>query len=114
MKNLEQIKSAGRVTIINEGIDGFAGLVQYATAKKPMVVIASWGGGWDHISVSYSNRCPTWDEMCFVKDLFFNKDEMAIQYHPVEKDYVNLHPYCLHIWNPQNADVPTPDKAMLA
>src|SRR5262245_54586743 len=26
---------------------------------------------WDHVSVSLSHRCPTWDEMCWVKDLFF-------------------------------------------
>lgn len=63
-------------------------------------VIADSKQGWDHVSISLTNRNPNWDEMCFVKNLFWNKDEMAIQFHPVEKDYVNLHNHCLHIWKP--------------
>ncbi len=26
--------------------------------------------GWEHVSISNTHRCPTWDEMCAVKDLF--------------------------------------------
>jgi len=68
-------------------------------------------GGWEHISVSLRSfkeskkgkmveRTPTWGEMCYIKDLFWDKDEVAIQFHPVEGDYVNLHNYCLHLWKP--------------
>ena len=47
-----------------------------------LFVCVSDGGGWDHISVSLPNRTPTWKEMCFIKDLFFEPEETVIQYHP--------------------------------
>lgn len=53
---------------------------------------------WEHVSVSLHNRCPTWDEMCFVKDLFWRDDETVIQFHPKKSKYKNYMPYCLHLW----------------
>jgi hypothetical protein len=61
----------------------------------------SAGGGWDHVSVSLPDRCPTWEEMSFVKDLFFRDDEVVMQLHPAKSEHVNFHPYCLHLWRPQ-------------
>ena len=69
-----------------------------------LCVISSDGGGWDHVSVHVGGRCPTWDEMCFVKELFFRDDEVVMQLHPVKKDYVNCHPYALHLWRPQSPE----------
>ncbi len=40
-------------------------------------VLASDGGGWDHVSVSRVNRCPNWPEMEYVKRLFFRPDDEA-------------------------------------
>lgn len=76
-------------------------------------VIASDGLGWDHVSVSKPGRVPSWDEMCAIKDMFFGPDEWVVQYHPAEKDYVNIHMYCLHLWRPQNEKLPTPPKIMV-
>jgi hypothetical protein len=79
-------------------------------------VIASDGLGWEHVSVSvHSNhsRTPTWDEMCFLKSMFWRDDECVIQYHPAQKDYVNFHPYVLHLWRPIGIDIPTPPKVMV-
>ena len=64
-------------------------------------VIASDGGGWDHVSVSLTDRCPTWAEMCRVKDLFFEPEEVVVQYHPAASQYVNNHPNCLHLFRPR-------------
>lgn len=64
-------------------------------------VIFSDGMGWDHVSVSLATRCPTWEEMCFVKDVFFQPCEVAMQIHPAKSDYVNNQPFCLHLWRPQ-------------
>jgi hypothetical protein len=36
--------------------------------------------------------------MCWVKDAFFNEDECVVQYHPPKSDYINNHPYSLHLW----------------
>lgn len=54
--------------------------------------------GWEHVSVSTRRRCPNWEEMAFVKRLFWRGDEAVIQFHPPEANYVNNHPHCLHLW----------------
>jgi hypothetical protein len=71
---------------------------------------------WQHVSVTVhesnyarpARRCPTWDEMCWVKSLFFDDDEVVVQYHPAKRDYVNVHPFCLHLWKPNAEALPTP------
>lgn len=74
--------------------------------------IASNGGGWEHVSVTPHNRrrqtCPTWEEMCEIKDLFFEPEERVVQYHPPKSEYVNMHPYCLHLWRPITGNMPFP------
>jgi len=64
--------------------------------------------GWEHVSVSLANRCPTWEEMCFVKDLFWHDDEVVLQFHPAKRNYVNHHPFVLHLWRPVDGVVPMP------
>ena len=56
------------------------------------------GEGWEHVSVSRRDRCPTWEEMCRVKDLFWLPEETVIQFHPKASKYKNVHKYCLHMW----------------
>jgi hypothetical protein len=76
-------------------------------------VVASDGEGWEHVSVSRADRCPTWEEMCQIKALFWDGEDCVLQYHPPESDYVNIHPYCLHLWRPIGIDVPQPDSLMV-
>jgi hypothetical protein len=71
-------------------------------------VIASDGAGWEHVSVSFENRTPTWEEMCQIKAIFWDSDDVVIQYHPRASDYVNMHRHCLHLWRPTDSEVPTP------
>jgi hypothetical protein len=79
---------------------------------KSFNCIASNGGGWEHVSVAPGSpnrkKCPTWDEMCAIKDMFFEPEETVVQYHPAKSDYVNNHPYCLHMWRPTWYDMPKP------
>lgn len=75
-----------------------------------MVVIASWAGGWEHVSVSLKKRCPTWEEMCMVKDIFFREDECVVEFHPPKKDYVDLMPTCLHMWKKVGQEYELPPK----
>lgn len=74
-----------------------------------LLVIASDQLGWDHVSVSTKTRCPRWDEMCFIKDLFFDEDETVVQFHPKKSEYVNNHPHCLHLWKMHNHEYELPD-----
>lgn len=76
-------------------------------------VIASSGMGWEHVSVSRQDRCPTWDEMCQVKALFWTDDDCVIQYHPPASEYVNNHPNCLHLWRPTDVDLPMPPSILV-
>jgi hypothetical protein len=72
---------------------------------------------WEHVSVSPLDtalkRCPTWDEMCFVKDLFWLPEDTVVQFHPPKSEYVNLAAYCLHLWRPISAEVPRPPKILV-
>lgn len=43
-------------------------------------------------------RTPTWEEMCIVKDLFWDKEEEVIQIHPKKSQYVNIEEYVLNLW----------------
>lgn len=93
-------------------------VVQPSGLKAKLRVIASRAEGveemddWDHVSVSLHNRCPKWEEMCLIKELFFEPDEVAMQLHPV-KDYVNNHPYCLHLWRPFKEAIPLPPSILV-
>ena len=77
-------------------------------AKQRLRVIASNGLGWEHVSVSRQDRCPTWAEMCAVKAFFWDKEDTVVQFHPPESEYVNVHPNCLHLWRPANFQIQTP------
>jgi hypothetical protein len=65
-------------------------------------VIASDGGGWEHVSVHVvsegKERTPTWAEMCKIKNMFWDEEETVVEYHPKKSDYVNQHKHCLHLW----------------
>ncbi len=81
--------------------------------KRNAVIIASDREGWEHVSVSYPDRTPTWNEMCLVKDIFWDVDDCIVQYHPPKNEYVNNHKFCLHLWRPTNMDIPRPSKHMV-
>ena len=47
--------------------------------RQPLMVIASTGYGWDHVSVSRNNRTPNWPEMEKVRKLCFAAHEVVMQ-----------------------------------
>lgn len=77
------------------------------------------GLGWEHVSVSVApkndkpSRCPTWGEMCWVKDQFWNDDETVVQFHPMKSEYVNCHPFVLHLWKQTNSIFQLPPSIMV-
>jgi len=79
-----------------------------APGRPKLFVIASDTDGWEHVSVSTTFRCPTWDEMCWIKDQFWGPEDCVVQFHPPRSQYVNCHPYCLHLWRPVGAQFATP------
>lgn len=86
-------------------------------------VVASDGEGWEHVSVSLRKvekkryvpveRNATWIEMCFIKDLFWEREDAVMQLHPPKSDYVSTHPYCLHLWKPTTTEILLPDSILV-
>ena len=80
-------------------------------------VIASDGEGWEHVSVVIledgEEQTPTWDEMSAVKDIFWDKEDTVIQFHPPQREYVNNHTNCLHLWRKTGYDFPLPDSILI-
>lgn len=110
MKNLADLSEYA----LELGMDGGAFRIPHHSTGVELRVIASSGGGWDHVSVSLPNRCPNWIEMEFVKRLFFFSDEVAMQLHVPTSDHINFHPHCLHIWRPHGQQIPLPPVEMVA
>lgn len=69
--------------------------------------------GWEHVSVSTENGTPSWAEMCFVKSLFWEDEECVMQLHPPKSEYVNNHPYVLHLWRPLHENIPRPHRVQV-
>lgn len=85
-----------------------------AQPRRPRLLVqASDGGGWEHVSVSTTHRCPTWDEMCWIKSVFWDAEDCVMQFHPPMSEYVNAHPYCLHLWRPVNGEIARPPAWMV-
>lgn len=124
MKDIKEIKKITGMQIKMEGQDGFAGTMHKIIYKngKPtfsnkyedmLNFIFSWGCGFEHLSVSTPIKTPTWEQMCFMKDIFWNDDEVCMQLHPKKEDYVDNMQFCLHIWKPINKEIPTPPSIMV-
>lgn len=114
MKNIEEIKRTPNLTIIEEAEnDGFCGRYYDKNTGKWLTFIFSYQLGWEHLSVSMPSKTPSWDQMCIMKDIFWNEEETCIEYHPKKSDYINNHKHCLHIWKPTEEYLPTPPSIMV-
>lgn len=108
-----------RSSLAEHGNNG-AGFIPFKLGAPPLKFIASDGAGlapsdkWEHVSVSLSHRCPTWEEMCYVKSLFWDDEDAVVQLHPPRSTWVNNHQCCLHLWRPVNGLViPLPPEWMV-
>lgn len=73
--------------------------------------------GWEHVSVRATrkrrSRVPSWREMCFIKRLFWDDEDVVVQYHPRRSEYVNTHPDVLHLWRHATLPFPTPPPTLV-
>jgi len=114
MRTVQQIRErAGeKFRFLDAGADGFAAEWR-VFGTQPMTLIVSWGENWEHASASFAHRTPTWGEMCDVKNLCWQEEEAVMQLHPPEDQWVNCHPYCLHLWRPKGQAIPLPPPALV-
>lgn len=94
------------------GNNGLFYIPHYRIRNYMFYVQASDGTGlpdnpemqWEHVSISVGEkgkkqkRNPTWEEMCWIKDLFWDEEDRVVQFHPPKSEYVSMHPYTLHLW----------------
>jgi hypothetical protein len=70
--------------------------------------------GWEHVSVSVDGKHPpNWQEMCWVKDRFWEAEETVVQFHPKHSVYKNLHPNCLHLWRRVEHELELPPQILV-
>lgn len=62
--------------------------VDLAENKGPLV----------HVSMSYPDKDPSWEEIKWVRSIFIPDWIDAMMVLPRKEDYVNLHPHCFHVW----------------
>lgn len=112
--NKDRIKSG---TFASDDTFGNNGMFVFSKELTTYFIIASDGGGWEHVSVHCvinGKECtPSWDDMCFIKSIFWDEDDCIVQYHPAKSEYVNMHKHTLHLWKQINDVFPIPNKNMI-
>ena len=63
---------------------------------------------WEHVSVTprQKDREPTYKEMNFIKQLFWEPEDEVMHFFPPASEHVNLHKNCLHLWRPTGVKLP--------
>jgi hypothetical protein len=103
--------------------DGCNGIFRLSSPEPGWMLacMVSDGERWEHVSVhayrdarrKTTTRVPNWREMCFVKDVFWEDEDVVMQLHPRRSQYVNAHPHVLHLWRPTAATIPEPPAVLV-
>lgn len=79
-------------------------LMKLPSGTQCHIVVGANEEGWEHVSIELATkRLPTWEEMCLIKDIFWDEEEEVVQIHPKASEYVNI-TEALHLWRPVNGD----------
>ena len=107
MKTYEEIKNNKRIFSISNLGGLNTAYVKLTDSGTCSVVWSNKENRWEHVSVSpkVQYKIPTWNDMCQLKDIFFNDDEEVLQLHPAKNNYVNIKDNCLHLWKPIGIDI---------
>jgi hypothetical protein len=75
--------------------------VQIFKFRGCQVCISKDAGLW-HISISRKDRLPSYEELKDVRYQYLPDVPYMVQIFPSQEDFVNLHNYCLHLWEPKD------------
>ena len=105
MKSFEEILQDQRVlkvykNVTNEKVSKLKIEVRSIKQSDKALVMLTKVAGWEHLSVSFKNKIPSWECMQEMKELCFYDTEECFQLHPKADDYINNSEYTLHIWRP--------------
>ena len=93
MKTIDEIRKTRNLFIEAETDNaGMGGYYYDVISGKNLNFIFSYQMGWEHLSVSMPSKTPSWDQMCRMKDIFWNKDEACFDKFCIEhcKDIESL------------------------
>lgn len=117
--NKYRVTKGPYATPFSYGNAGMFKIPHYKIDHYTFVAMVGDMSGWEHVSISIvSNkmevkRCPTWEEMCWLKDIFWDEDDCVMQLHPPKSEHVSTHNYCLHMWRPIGVEIPLPHGLMV-
>lgn len=80
-----------------------SGIITLNNGHKGTFVMGRDENGMEHVSVQLQRKLPTWEEMCEIKDIFWEDEEEVVQIHPKKSEYVNI-TEALHLWRPKDGD----------
>ena len=113
------MKRAPLIEMERHRIAGYPGeragafVLYFSPTATRLTIVASDDCGWEHVSVSTPSRCPNWREMEAVCRMFWDDEETVMQLHPPRSDWVNCHPFVLHLWKPTDGEIPRPPSWMV-
>lgn len=105
MRAMDEIRKDGRLMFrtMPEGLPLWGGYVKLSSGRKGSFAL-SFEDDLEHVSLSIlGNKAPKWDEMCEVKDIFWDDEEDVIQIHPRKSVYVDF-AEALHLYRPCDGD----------
>ena len=89
MRPYKEIMESGKVwdTVMLGKLVG--GLIKLPDCGTCSVMFGENEDGWEHVSVSpkHKYKIPTWNDMCVLKDIFFDDEEEVYQIHPKKSEY---------------------------
>lgn len=77
----------------------------FNTLDGGRVIVSKDGGLW-HLSMSYPGKIPSYEQLKSARYKYLPDDILVAQLFPPSKDFVNLHPYVLHLWQLKPEEVP--------
>lgn len=111
MKNLDDILNSPNILMITRKIvnnNVIQIMMSVNIRNKIATVKFTKAMNWEHLSVSFPDETPSWDDMQSMKEMFWKDDEECFQLHPKKENYINNHEHCLHIWRPIDGNFPIP------
>jgi hypothetical protein len=94
-----------------DNFGAFAAIPGPCGEKLNIIVTDGRGDSWEHVSVSLARvgkaRLPYWEEMQFIKNLFWDEEDCVVQFHPAKSEYVNNY-RVLHLWRYLDGEFPQP------
>lgn len=69
---------------------------------------------WTHASVAYTDRLPTYDDLCLLKRAVWGDDGYAYQVFVPASEHVNIHEFALHLWGRADGSPVLPEFTRLA